>query len=654
MKTEKLLIFVSTQKELPELTRILDKKPQERITVVLAPDIDRERLPAKQNISYKRLNDYEGDKENLNLCSREASSLIKRWQGLQVNQEFNFDQLTLYKGVSLWQVHAHSMLMYYFIDLFHYIRISSAVIEVEDPRQVIVLGSKTELLAQVFLNLARQKDIPASLQSVHRQIILSLPKMQAAFEKKRTFLGVEFFIYIPAIFYNLGLFVKNTVRVIGASAYNYQRGTGKRGTKKIIFFKKLKKRLDSMIPLVKELEKDGRISVLLVDLLREYGDFLPVLRRQRLSCKVFAGYATPGINRGVWQMNNLFLERWRLLEQSRKFQESLNFDGIFLWELIRPYLKELFLRHFCKMVWVFETAKRLFDIENPGLTFVTAGRESDVRLCTLAAQKKRIRSVAILREIVSDTPEWGAPVYQDKEIVDGKYSHDILCKQGVDPDKLIICPNPRWDDFFLKRRATPGSQLFARLNIPPEKKLIVLTTTFFNPFVKYDEYQGVIRGGCLALRDLAGYHLVIKLHPADNNQRLVYSICKETGIKNVSVIKNINLPDLIAASELLITLYSTTGLEAIMLDKPLIIANLSKIRTDIVPYVSSGVAVGVYRQEDIAIAVRDILNNKSLQQRLKAAREKFIPEHIQHFDGRATKRLADMIREMIREKEDRR
>ncbi|MFC1804914.1 CDP-glycerol glycerophosphotransferase family protein [Candidatus Omnitrophota bacterium] len=648
----KLLIFVSTQKELPELTRIIDKKPQEQTTVVLGLDIDRGRLPAKQNIPYKRLSDYESDQQNLHLCIREARSLIRKWPGLKVNQELNLDQLTLYKGVSLWQAHEYSMLLYYFIDLIYYIRISSAVLEAEDPAQVIVLGSKAELIVRVFLDLARQKDIPASLQSVHRQIILRLPKMQAAFEKKRTFLGVEFLIHMPAIFYNLGLFVKNTIRAIGANAYNYRMGVGKRGTEKIIFFEKLKKRLDSVIPLVKELEKEGQISVLLVDLLGRGGDLSPVLRRQGLFHKAFAGYATFGINREVWQMNNLFLERWRLLEKSRQFQESLNFDGIFLWGLIRPYLKELFLRHFCTMVWVFKTAERLFDIESPRLTLITAGREPDARLCAIMAQQKKIRSIGILREIISDTADWGTPVYQDKEIVDGKYSHNILCKQGVDPDKLIICPNPRWDDFFLKRRATPGNQVFDRLNIPPEKKLIVLTTAFSNPFSKYDEYQGLIRGGCLAVRNLPDYHLVIKLHPADNNQRLVYSICKDTGIKNVSVIKNINLPDLIAASELLVTIFSTTGLEAIMLDKPLIIANLSKIRAEVIPYVSSGVAVGVYRQEDIASAVRDVLNNKSLQQRLKAAREKFIPEHIQHFDGRAAKRLADMIREMIRQKED--
>ncbi len=66
------------------------------------------------------------------------------------------------------------------------------------------------------------------------------------------------------------------------------------------------------------------------------------------------------------------------------------------------------------------------------------------------------------------------------------------------------------------------------------------------------------------------------------------------------------------------------------------------------PYASSGAAIGVYREEDIAPAMRDALYNEEARQRLAVNRKKFVYDYAYKQDRQASKRVAKLIKNMIR------
>lgn len=649
---ERLLIFISEKKQVPVFINMMNgiSYQDKHITAVLDSEIDIAGMPVKENVTYKTFSDYETGGHNIKICAEDARVLIKNWGNLKVKENLSFNDLTLYKGVSLWQVYDNAALLYYFTDLIYFIKIVSMIIEVEKPQQVIVLGSKFNKVCPIFLNIAKQKNILTRFYNARRQITLRLPGAQNAFAKSRFFGAFEIVIYFPFAFYNFGIFLKNSFNTLYGKIYNFKINPYKDRLKKVLFFTTNKKQLDSVIPLVKELQKDTATSVLLVDWYGRYGNTLSVLKGDKLFHKVFDGYSTFGINKIIWRVNKIFLENWHLIEDSALFKESLKYDTILLWDTVKPYLKELFLRHFCKITGIYEAVERLFNIETPKIIIVTNEREFNARICAIAARRKKIRSIGLIREMFADLPDRDPPLYTDKEIVDGKYSYELLLKRGISPDKLIISANPRWDELFFKKEHPQKEAICDKLNINSDKKLIVLTTTFLSPYMRKEEYKKLIKNVCAALKGDFLCHLVIKLHPADNNGNLAYAVCRETGIENVTIIRDIDIFDLISASTLLITSYSTAGLEAIMMDKPVMAVNLSMVRPEMSPFVSAGVAVGVYKEEALAGALKDILENRQLQEKLKIARQRFIPEYIQNFDGRAARTIAGIIINLLREK----
>ena len=92
------------------------------------------------------------------------------------------------------------------------------------------------------------------------------------------------------------------------------------------------------------------------------------------------------------------------------------------------------------------------------------------------------------------------------------------------------------------------------------------------------------------------------------------------------------------------------ALEAMILGKPVVTVNLTN-QPDLVPYAQSGAALGVYKAEDIASAVRKVLQDPETRKGLELGRQKYLYEQFFKLDGQATKRVVDLIYRMIEERE---
>ena len=102
---------------------------------------------------------------------------------------------------------------------------------------------------------------------------------------------------------------------------------------------------------------------------------------------------------------------------------------------------------------------------------------------------------------------------------------------------------------------------------------------------------------------------------------------------------------LIAVSGGVITFFSTTAIDALILGKPLLTINLSDDR-DFYPFVPMGAAFGAYTKEEIMPAFKKLIENP---EELKDGREKAIPYVVYKTDGKSLERVLNLIEEFLKE-----
>jgi len=132
--------------------------------------------------------------------------------------------------------------------------------------------------------------------------------------------------------------------------------------------------------------------------------------------------------------------------------------------------------------------------------------------------------------------------------------------------------------------------------------------------------------------------LVMRLHPADDMADCERMAWEQRGV----MFADGALYGWLRKVDVVVTQASTVGLEALFVQKPLVIVNLTG-EDDLIPFVKEGVAVGVSRAEDILPAVRNAFGHVS---RSEAARRRFVEMYAGAVDGRSAERVASFVAEI--------
>ncbi|MFC1927493.1 UDP-N-acetylglucosamine 2-epimerase [Chloroflexota bacterium] len=231
-------------------------------------------------------------------------------------------------------------------------------------------------------------------------------------------------------------------------------------------------------------------------------------------------------------------------------------------------------------------------------------------------------------------------LHADKKAVMGENMKNLYIECGVEPDRIAVTGAANFDVLFNRDREKDRQALLVS-SIDSNKKIILFTTQH----IAFPETQRMLIGVINAVSRMNDVQLIVKVHPREDimNYKALAEEFHEIGLH---VVRDIDLYALINNCELLITKYSTTALEAIMLDKPVITINLSGEPTP-VPYAEEGAALGVYRLEDIYQAILKVLHDEEARSRLKTGRERFVRRWAGEPDGKAAQRIVMLMKEMI-------
>lgn len=224
----------------------------------------------------------------------------------------------------------------------------------------------------------------------------------------------------------------------------------------------------------------------------------------------------------------------------------------------------------------------------------------------------------------------------------GKIFGEIKDKWHI-ADKVAVTGLPRYDILSKANKIYSRSDFLKRYNINPEHRIVLWSTQchVFSDEENTANFEEIFG----AVKDLKDVTLAIKQHPAEEERYTeeILRRIKEDEINAVITPKDSDTYELLSVCDLMITRHSTTAMEAVALNKPVIILNLSG-KPDPVEYVAEGVALGVYRNGNLRSAIERLLKDDSA---LASNRERYIEKYLYKIDGKATQRVLDIIMRSI-------
>jgi len=358
----------------------------------------------------------------------------------------------------------------------------------------------------------------------------------------------------------------------------------------------------------------------------------------------------------AWKNERESTERFKgnltLLKNDITFKEICDTNN--LYSEIMGRLKTYFYISFPRAVKNIEMAKRMIEEENPDLILIQNEYGGFEQALVIAAKFKNVPTVAIQHGIITPThygyifnkEDKGKKFLPDITCVFGQYHYDLLTKNSIyEPEEVVITGEPRYDILYYADRIYDKKKFLENYNINSNHKILLWTTQCHG--ISDEENVKNFKAVFKTMQNLNGVTLVIKQHPGEGARykKMIEDYLNRYNLRGDVVItpKDSDTYEQLFVCDLMITKNSTTAMEAIALNKPVIVLNLGE-EPDVVDYVENGVALGVYKEDDLEPAINRLLHGDS---DLVKTRERFIREYLYEIDGKATERVVSLIDEII-------
>ena len=305
-------------------------------------------------------------------------------------------------------------------------------------------------------------------------------------------------------------------------------------------------------------------------------------------------------------------------------------------------------------ILLLKIAESIIDKYEPKIVIMTCEYCYFHRELSFVCHEKRIPVIALQHGIITpthygyifDKEEKGKITLPDKTCVFGQYHYDLLTKNSIyEPDQVVVTGQPRYDVLFYADKIYSKERFFTEYKINPAHKIVLWTTQCHS--LSEEENNKNFKAVFKTMQNLKDTTLIIKQHPGEREEdtKMIEEFLSKYEISAVVTPKSSDTYEQLFVCDLMITRHSTTAMEAVALNKPVVILNLSG-EPDIVEYVQDGVALGVYKEENLKLSIEKLLKDDS---ELAKSRAKYIEKYLYKIDGKATERVVKLIEEMIEE-----
>lgn len=626
MKKNKVLIICYAENHVDKVLPLIKEFKEDEI-VFVGIDNESQRKLKEKNIPYKIPQDYVSE-ESMGVIGSEAIALVRKWGDSKVDDSTLKEFLT-YQDMSFWDIIDSNFSVFLFerVEVLQNIKLMKSIMEKESPDSV-VLVDVYNLIGKSALVVANSMSIPAKV--LGSQVI--------------SYLKYYYRTYLLHYSYRYLMRLRESEREYSTKIrnlfYRPKKETVSSDKKKILIIPFIQTMTPVIVPVIRELEKNenNQLLVLRYDLLRDR--MKRDLEREGIQYNTFEGYCTREVKTRINRRVKFIKNRWNTLKNDVDFKKSITYLNIPIWDLV----EDLFLFYFStrvrfiEIMRYIETMRHILDLEQPDI-IVTLDDLSEVGNPTMMLGKsKEIPTLCIQHGAFREEDSFiFGPSLADKIAVSGEYIKEFLIKRDVRPEQLVVTGFPKFDTLFQGEKLLNKEEIYKKLGISPDKEIILFTT---QPRKENEENaQAVFK----AMKEFPDKHLVVKLHPRESDKTLYLRIAKKIGLANFTIVRDFNLYDLLSICELNVTGVSTTGLEAMILGKPVISMNLKRVMDR---YMGSGVTINVHKADELASIIKGVLENPQIKKDLNAARERYVYDNAYKIDGQASKRVVDLINNM--------
>lgn len=581
---------------------------------------------------------------------QKALEWMKVWPDKIIYNNKSFKELLVYQNISIFWFLETRLYLYRIRDLLLLIENIKRIITLEKPTSIWIKGSH-EL-----------KHIISEIDASHLHKFESLEKREAYREiKHKSYQGYPTLKLLLLKLFR-GLFFTSTQNskhiekdriVVVTEVSNWHQEfdyTSQKYVQKDVFYQDIIKKL-----------KELNYNVIVVDFENRPRQLFKAYLTNRKRQKSFDARVEPwekyidfSIIKKSKDANKKILEIWDELKDSNDFKNSLVYEGVSIYSLIKQDINYLFksLKAYVAVALI-ETAKKIIEIEKPSIIAMHDEYGALQMALIKAAKEKKIPSLSVQHGIIFEDLLY----YSHKpNHVSGKNMEldfplpDKMCvwseniKQGLiefgsfSSSIPVVTGDPKIDFLPKALKFFNYEKITAKLEIPIGKKIIFFAT---ENLVKKEESILVIKSIMKAIKELSNYYLLIKMHPNESDLSFYHKFAKEFEISEYSIVKNYNLYELLYIADVVIVSYSTVGVEAMRMKKPVIALNLMGIH-DAVPLIRKKIALVVRKENDLLPVIRKCLDPKFSKNFVENGKI-FAEQEIGIADGNAVKRIVDVI-----------
>jgi len=390
---------------------------------------------------------------------------------------------------------------------------------------------------------------------------------------------------------------------------------------KILFLVYTHSHVNTLAPVVKKMKNNFLV-------VKEDGftnNIAKKLKQNNIIYNDIEGYLTKDLSRNIRKAKKSLKNKYKKLLKIGEFDKQ--------------NLSYFFLIYFPEMIRYIEIINNMLSIERPRLLVVMNEITTLGNIAVHIAKQKNIKTLCIQHGTVCDASDF-TPVYVDKLAVWGDNPKEAFMKKGVPTEKIVITGAPQFDDLALRNIDLKGKEL-KKIGIKSGKKIIVLATQ------PVPDMEQITEALSKVVKTIPETQLVIKTHPCEYSIKKYLKIAKKQGLDD-AILTGKYLHPLLNRCDVLVTSSSTVGMEAMILNKSVITVNFTNI-PDLMPYAEEGAAIGVYEKKKLMKAVKSVLYDKKIRDKLIKKGKEFIYRECYKMDGKASERVADFINNIIKD-----
>lgn len=366
-------------------------------------------------------------------------------------------------------------------------------------------------------------------------------------------------------------------------------------------------------------------------------------------------FTTPRVLREVLQATREARRAWRSLRRSPGVHEAFSHRGVSFADLSGRDLASTLLLQLPWAIRSYEEMLGVLAAVRPAALCLYAESSGWGRAALAACRTAGVPSLAIQHGILypkyysyrHDPDETGCPL-PDRTAVFGESARRLLVALGrYPPESLVVTGSPKFDELVRSAAGVDRAALRSSLGASRDERLVLVASRFRGIRQTHQSIGSAFPGLVRAVEGLGDVRCLVKPHPAEPAAPYE-AVLRELGASRVRVLSpSADLMPLLHAADALVTVESLSAVEALVLDRPVLVLNMP---TNLREMVDAGVALGVAVGEDPAPALKDLLFDAEIRGRLEAARRLYLSDAAHGVDGRATERILALVHEAAGER----